>query len=312
MMEMQNALDLIGHTRLLNLRRIYPGPGRLVAKAEFLQPGGSVKDRAAKLVIDDALFGRTLKPEQPVVEMTSGNMGAALAVVCAIFGHPVTLTMSEGNSRQRLHILESLGARVELVPQVDGKPGQVTGHDIEAAVLRAKEIAAEQGAFYVDQFNNPLCVEAHEHGTGPEIWEQLAGQLEGFVACVGTGATLVGASKFFKRQRSPIFCVAVEPEGAEVLAGKPVTKPQHKLEGSGYGRIPPLWDPSVVDAYVSVTDDEAETYRELLAKQEGLYVGYTAAANVAAGVKILKSGKFTPQATVATVLCDAGWKYSGS
>ncbi|MBV9266776.1 MAG: cysteine synthase family protein [Acidobacteriaceae bacterium] len=307
---MQSVLDLIGHTRLLNLRRVHAGPGRLVAKAEFVQPGGSVKDRAAKIVIESALWDGSLKPDQPVVEMTSGNMGSALAVVCAVYGHPLTVTMSEGNSPERIQILEQLGVRVERIPQVDGRPGQVTGSDIEAAIARAKEIAAEQGAFYVDQFNNPVCAEAHEHGTAPEIWEQVAGQLDAFVACVGTGATFLGASRFFKRQRSPTLCVAVEPEGAEVLAGKPVTKPQHKLQGTGYGRIPPLWEPKLIDAAIAIGDEEAEKYRELLAKREGLYVGYSAAANVAAAIKVLTSGKFTENATVATVLCDAGWKYS--
>lgn len=306
---MQTALDLIGHTRLVALNRIHEGPGRLVAKAEFLQPGGSVKDRAARRILEEALFEGTLAPRQPVVEMSSGNMAAGLAVVCAVLGHPLTIAMSAGNSPQRVEFLHRLAVRVELVPQVDGSPGHVTGADVAAATARAEQIAQDQNAFYVDQFHNQHCLEAHEHGTGPEIWEQLAGQLEGFAACVGTGATFIGCARFFKRQRSHVLCAVVEPEGADILAGNSVTKPQHKLQGTGYGVIPPQWDPKLMDRSITVSDEEAEHYRRALAEKEGLVVGYSAAANVAAACKLLHSGKFTREAIVATVLCDAGWKY---
>jgi cysteine synthase len=306
---MQNAIELIGHTRLISLDRVHSGPGQLKAKAEFLQPGGSVKDRAARIIIEDALYNEKLVPGQQVVEMTGGNMGSGLAVMCAVIGNPLTVVMSAGNSPEHAKMLETMGARVVLVPQVDGFPGSVTGADRDAAARMARQIAADENAFYVDQFNNPSAFSAHEHGTGPEIWEQLAGRVDGFAACVGTGATFTGVARFFKRQRGHVICAAVEPEGAEVLAGKPVTKPRHKLQGTGFGTVPPLWDASLMDQSIAVSDDEAEEFRRLLARKEGLYVGYSAAANVAAACKLLHSGKFKTGATVVTVLCDAGWKY---
>src|SRR6516162_5995108 len=148
-----SSAGLIGRTPVLELSRIWNGPGRILAKAEFMQPGGSVKDRAARAIIEAARADGRLKPSAPVVEMTSGNMGAGLAVVCAALGHPLVVAMSAGNSPQRARMLEALGAEVVLVPQVDGSPGQVTGSDVTAAAKVAQRIAAERRGFYVDQFN---------------------------------------------------------------------------------------------------------------------------------------------------------------
>jgi len=156
-----SALDLIGHTPLIALDRVHAGPGRILAKAEFMQPGGSVKDRAARAILLAARADGRLTPGAPVVEMTSGNMGAGLAVVCAALGHPLVVTMSAGNSPQRARMLEALGAEVVLVPQVDGAPGQVTGSDVIAATKIAQQIAAERQGFYVDQFNAHEGVQAH-------------------------------------------------------------------------------------------------------------------------------------------------------
>jgi cysteine synthase A len=240
------ALDLIGRTSLVALDRVHPGPGRVVAKTEFLQPGGSVKDRAARAIIEAARMDGRLAPGGVVVEMTSGNMGAGLAVVCAALGHPLVVTMSAGNSPQRARMLEALGAEVILVPQVDGSPGRVTGADIAAAAGTAQEIAAVRNGFYVDQFNAAEGPRAHEI-TGAEIWQQAAGRIDGFVACVGTGATFVGIARALKARNPAILCAAVEPEQSEPLAGKRVTKPQHLLQGTGYGSIPPLWHPELMD-----------------------------------------------------------------
>ncbi|PIK73677.1 cysteine synthase, partial [Methylobacterium frigidaeris] len=162
-----SALGLIGNTPLLALDRAYRGPGRILAKAEFMQPGGSVKDRAARAIILAAREDGRLAPGASVVEMTSGNMGAGLAVTCAALGHPLVVTMSSGNSPQRARMLEALGAEVVLVPQVDGAPGQVTGADVNAAADVARRIAAERGGFYVDQFHAPDGVRAHAETTGP-------------------------------------------------------------------------------------------------------------------------------------------------
>jgi cysteine synthase A len=304
-----SALDLIGRTPLVALSRVHRGPGQVLAKAEFVQPGGSVKDRAALRIIQDARTCGVLAAGQAVVEMTSGNMGAGLAVVCNAMGHPFVVTMSAGNSLARARMLEALGAEVVLVPQIDGCPGQVTGADIAVAAERAEGIAAERNAYYVNQFNNPACVKAHEEGTGPEIWEAVGGRLDAFVAAVGTGGTFVGTSGFLKGRQPGTWCVAVEPRGAEVLAGKEVTKPCHLLQGTGYGRIPPQWCAELADEFIAVSDQEAGVYRELIARREGLHVGFSAAANVCAAVKLIESGRLGEDPTVATILCDTGLKY---
>ena len=305
----QGALGLIGHTALVALDRVHTGPGRVFGKAEFLQPGGSVKDRAARAIIQGARTDGCLKPGQTVVTMTSGNFGAGLAVVCALLGHPFVATMSTGNSPERAKMMRAFGAEVVQVPQVDGSQGRVTGADISAADVVARQIAKERDAFYVDQFNDKYSVIAHQEGTGPEIWEQLAGKIDGFVACVGSGGTFVGTARFLKDQAKGIVCAAVEPEGAEALAGKAVTKPDHLLQGTSYGRVPPCWDPALMDLSISVSDDEAQEWRDRLAKLEGLYVGFSAAANVLAAVKLLQSGRVRPDGSVATILCDTGLKY---
>jgi cysteine synthase A len=303
-----SVLDLIGGTPLVTLARIHRGPVPIVAKAEFLQPGGSIKDRAAKAIIEAARADGRLRPGQPVVEMTSGNMGAGLAVVCAVLGHPFVATMSAGNSPQRARMLEALGAEVVLVPQVNGAPGQVTGPDLAAAVAVARRIERERGAFYVDQFANEDGPHAHEHHTGPEIWDQTGGKVSAFVACVGTGGTFVGIAASLKQRRADILCVAVEPAGCEVLAGKGIEKPRHLLQGVGYGVELPHWRPELMDLSLAVTDDEAERWRRRLAVEEGLHVGYSSAANVCAAARLVESG-LCREGVVATLLCDTGLKY---
>lgn len=304
-----SSLSLIGDTPLIELKRIYDGPGRLLAKVEFVQPGGSVKDRAALQIVRDAYNNGNLKAGQPVVEMTSGNMGAGLAVVCAVFGNPFIAVMSEGNSPERAKMLRGLGAEVVLTPQVDGNPGQVTGRDIATATAIAKQIAIDRKAFYVDQFNNPSSVLAHEKTTGPEIWNQTNYKINAFVASVGSGGTFVGTAKFLKSQNSRVQCFVVEPNGAEILAGKELVKPRHMLQGTGYGSTPPHWAPDLASGFLSVTDDEAMALRNDLAKKEGLFVGFSAAANVAASLKLLRSDLVPNNSIVVTILCDTGMKY---
>ena len=304
-----SALQLIENTPLIELSRVYSGAGKLFAKAEFIQPGGSIKDRAALHIIKDAYASGSLKKGQPVVEMTSGNMGAGLAVVCNMFGNPFSAVMSEGNSPERAKMLEGFGVNVVLVPQVDGAAGMVTGRDIEAATIKAKELANEIGAFYVDQFNNLSSIGAHYRGTGPEIWRDLNGQLTAFVAAAGSGGTFIGCSRYLKEQNSNVFCATVEPSGARVLAGIPVSNAKHLIQGVGYGIKLPHWEEDLVDEYLSVEDEEVSLYKKLLAQKEGVYVGYSAAANVCASIKLIKSGVLGESPLVATVLCDTGLKY---
>lgn len=304
-----DVLDLIGNTPLVELKNLDTGDVRVFGKAEFLQPGGSVKDRAARAIVAGARREGSLEPGQVVVEMTSGNMGAGLALVCAVLHHPFVAVMSEGNSPERARMMKGLGAEVILVPQVDGRPGQVTGADIKAAAETARGVAEERGGYYVDQFRNPHCVRAHEEETGPEIWGDLAEQLSAFVASVGTGGTFIGVSRFLKSRKPEVLCYPVEPKGAEVLAGQPVHKATHLLQGTGYGSIPPQWQPELADDFLSVTDSETEEMRKELGRREGLYVGYSAAANVVAAVGLARSGRLPAGTVIATILCDTGLKY---
>lgn len=304
-----SGLDLIGNTPLIALDRVYRGPGRILAKAEFMQPGGSVKDRAARAIVLAARGDGRLAPGAPVVEMTSGNMGAGLAVACAALGHPLVVTMSVGNSAQRARMLEALGAEVVLVPQVDGAPGQVTGADVEAAANAAQRIAEERGGYYVNQFHASEGVRAHRETTGPEIWAQSAGRVDAWVAAVGTGATFLGVAAALRERNPRVICAAVEPEGCRPLAGLEVTKHRHLIQGTGYGRVPPHWTDDLMDLSLPVTDEEVGRWRRALATQEGLHVGYSAAANVAATAALLSSERLSADAIAVTVLCDTGLKY---
>jgi cysteine synthase A len=304
-----STLDLIGNTPLIALDRIYTGPGRLLAKAEFLQPGGSVKDRAARAILLAARADGRLQPGAPVVEMTSGNMGAGLAVACAVLHHPLVVTMSAGNSTQRARMLEALGADVVLAKQVDGTPGRVTGRDIAAAADIARRLAAERQGFYVDQFNAIEGVTAHETTTGPEIWQQAGGKVDAWVAAVGSGATFIGVAKALRQRNPGIVCAAVEPAGCQPLAGLPIERTGHLLQGTSYGSVPPHWDARLMDMSLPVDDAEVEHWRHLLATREGLHVGYSAAANVCAASALLRSSRLPADAVAVTVLCDTGLKY---
>lgn len=304
-----SSIDLIGNTPLISLDRVHKGPGRIIAKAEFLLPGGSVKDRAAKEILLAARADGRLMPGAAVVEMTSGNMGAGLAVVCAALGHPLVVTLSAGNSPARARMLEGLGAEVILVPQVDGAPGQVTGQDIQAAAEMAMMIANERKGFYVDQFNASEGIQAHERITGPEILRQAKHKVDAWVAAVGTGCTFMGVARALKAANPSTLCAVVEPTGCRPLAGEKVFKPRHLIQGTSYGAAPPHWDPGLMDLGIAVTDEDAELWRRRIAKEEGLYVGYSAAANVCAAAMLLNSGRLGPDAVVATLLCDTGLKY---
>lgn len=306
----QNSLALIGNTPLINLQHIsFNLRGHIFAKLETVNPGGSIKDRPALKIIERAYQQRRLCKGQSVIEMTSGNMGSGLAVVCNVFGNPFTAVMSQGNSPARVKMLEALGAQVILVPQVDGSPQQVTGHDITAASLKAKEIANQCQGFYVNQFQNIGSVLAHQEGTGPEIWHALDGKLDAFVASVGSGGTFTGCSRYLKSKKANIYCAAVEPCGQEVLTGKPITKRTHIIQGTGYGFVPQHWDARLADGVIAVSDEEVVHYRKLLANKEGLDVGYSSGANVCAAIKLLESEKLPADATVVTILCDLGLKY---
>lgn len=241
-----------------------------------------------------------------VVEVTSGNMGVGLGMVCAAMGHPLVAIISAGSGAAPARLMQSFGARVIVVEQVDGEPGQVTGADLRAAAKLAQKVARNNDGFYVDQFNDVAAITAHE-ATGDELLQQLGHPVDGFAACVGTGCTFQGIARALRAVKRDTVCVAVEPEGNQPLAGKLVTRPRHGLMGAGYGQVPSHWDPRLMDRSFAVSDADIETWRRRLADREGLYVGATAAANVFAAVRLL--GELSKQgegAVVATVLCDSG------
>ncbi|NQV76187.1 MAG: cysteine synthase family protein [Bacteroidetes bacterium] len=300
-------LNLIHNTQLIFLDKISAGlPGKIYAKAEHLQPGGSMKDRAAYQIILDAYEAGTLIKGQTVVEMTSGNMGAGLALVCRQFGNPFIAVMSEGNSPARRKILDAFGAEVILTRQVDGIPGMVTGEDIAYAMEKASNIAEEKGAFYVDQFNNPSGIKAHFHHTGPEILQNLP-EMDVFMASVGSGGTFIGISKYLKSINSNIQCIVVEPKNAAILKTGKVEDPRHIIQGTAYGLIPPHWDETLVDDFILVTDEDVLEMTRRLSEEQGLYVGYSAGANVLAAKKCLMAQDRA--LNIVTILCDSGYKY---
>jgi cysteine synthase len=301
-----NTLELIRETPLVKLDKLSKSVN-LYGKLELVQPGGSVKDRAAYQIIKDAYESGILKKGQLVVEMTSGNMGAGLAVVCKQFGNPFIAVMSEGNSQERIKILKALGADVILTKQVDGKHGKVTGKDIDFASNVAREYAITHNAYYVDQFNNPSGVKAHYESTGPEIWADLP-KIDVFITSIGSGGTFMGISKFLKLKNTNIKCIAVEPENASILKTGKVESSQHIIQGTGYGLIPPHWDHEFADDIISVSDSEALEMTKRICHEQGLFVGYSSGANVAAALKYIEMNNEVKN--VVTILCDTGFKYS--
>ncbi|CAH0726306.1 unnamed protein product, partial [Brenthis ino] len=305
-----SALELIGNTPIVAFDRLWPGPGRILAKCEFMNPGASIKCRSSLHMIQKARESGELKPGAPVLEVTSGNQGCGLAVVCSVLEHPLTVTMSQGNSAQRAIHMDALGAKCIRVPQVEGTYGNVTLADVKAAEAEGLRLVEETGAYYVNQFNNKMNADAHYYTTGPEIWTQTGEHVDAFVATVGTAGTFVGTSKYLKEKDPNIKCFVVEPSGSEPIKGCPITKPLHLLQGSGYGCVPNLFNYDTMDGTLSVTDEESQYYKKLIGEKEGLYVGYTSGANVAAAVKLLQSGKIPKDSWVVTLLNDSGLKYT--
>jgi len=299
----------IGQTPLVALDRLARGlPGRVLAKLETVNPGGSVKDRIALGIIEAAERDGRLKPGGTVVELTSGNTGIGLGIVCAVKGYRMVAVMSEGNTLERRRMLEAVGAEVVLVPQAGRpRPGQVSGADLEKVEQKTRELVKRLKAFRPDQFLNPDNVAAHEHGTGREIWEQTKGRVDAFCALVGTGGTFVGVARALKARNPAIRCYAVEPASAPVLAGKRVRNPRHKLQGGGYAFVPPLWEPACCDGFLTATDAEAVRLARRLGREEGICAGFSSGANVIAALRLARDAK--PGETIVTVIADTGLKY---
>jgi cysteine synthase A len=297
-------------TPLVDLQRVVRHlelDGRILAKLDNLLPGYSKKDRAAHAIIEAARSSGRLMPGQPVVELTSGNMGTGLAIVCAVFGHPFIAVMSAGNSVERARMMRALGAEVIIVEQTPGgEPGQVTGDDLALVDAEARRIVNARGAFRADQFEDAGNPVAHESGTGPEIWEQSGGTVTAFCDFVGSGGTLAGTAAALTPKG--VACYAVEPVGAEAIGGGNTSRPQHPIQGGGYnlGGLTHLKDLDLAGT-LSVTGKAARDAARLLARHEGIFGGFSAGANLAGAIELLKG----PQraGTVAFVVCDSGLKY---
>ena len=305
-----SVVDVIGFTPAVVLSRLTAGmPGRIVAKLEYLNPGFSKKDRIARQIVDDARASGALQPSQPVVELTSGNTGTGLAIVCAVRGHPFVAVMSEGNSSERARMMRALGAEVVLVPQAPGSQrGQVSGEDLALVEVRAQELTRERGAFRADQFANASAALAHERTTGPELWEQAGGQLDAFCEFVGTGGTYAGVTRALKARNPDVRCYLVEPADAAPLSGDTVRNPAHRIQGGGYS-MPSLalLDGVPVDGHLSVTDDEAIEVTRRLAREEGIFAGFSSGAVTAAALRLLANDHHG--GSIGVLLSDSGLKY---
>ena len=305
-----SVVEAIGETPLVELARLQALlglDGRLLAKLDHLLPGFSKKDRAARRIIEDARASGELAPGQTVVELTSGNMGTGLAIVCGVLGHPFVAVMSAGNSTERRRMMTALGAEVVLVPQSPGgRPGEVSGADLALVEAEAQRQTAARSAFRADQFTRRGNPDAHADGTAPEIWQQSAGAVTAFCDFVGSGGTLGGCARFLAPLG--VHCWAVEPEGAAAVSRGDISRPDHPIQGGGY-LMPDLAHlrSAPLAGTLTVTGAEAADAARLLARHEGIFAGYSAGANLAAAIRLLRG----PEAggTVAFVVGDSGLKY---
>ncbi len=292
-----NILETIGDTPVVRLNRIAPKHVEMYVKVEAFNPGGSVKDRLAFAIITDAERRGTLKPGQTVVEATSGNTGIALAMVCATRGYPFVATMVETFSIERRKIMRAFGARVLLTPAAERGTGMVR---------RAEELARRHGWFLARQFENPANPAYHRQTTGPEILKDFAGRrLDFWVTGWGTGGTLTGAGEVIKAARPEVRVVATEPAGASLLGGKE-WKP-HKIQGWTPDFLPDVLNTQVYDELVTVTDEDGKACALRLAREEGIFVGLSGGATLAAGLKVAE--KAPVGSSILVMLPDTGERY---
>ena len=290
----QSAEALIGNTPLLKLNRLFPG-AEIYAKLEYLNPAGSAKDRAAKSMLNDLEARGLLKEGGTVVEPTSGNTGVALAALCAARGYRLVLTMPETMSVERRMLLSAYGAELVLTPGDEGMAG---------AVKRADEIiAATPGAVLAGQFDNPANPAAHERTTGPELWSELGGKLAAVVAGVGTGGTITGTARYLKRQNPAIRFIAVEPAASPLLSQGHAGP--HGIMGIGANFVPKALDRSLLDDIYTVADEDAYAMARKMARLEGVLVGISSGAALAAAERAAKE----TDGAVAVILPDGGERY---
>lgn len=300
-----NIVETVGRTPLVKLNRIAAGlPATIALKGEFKNPLGSVKDRIGRAMIEAAELTGELKPGATIIEPTSGNTGIALAFVAAAKGYPIILTMPESMSLERRTLLALLGATLVLTPAKDGMKG---------AIRRAEELAAETpGSWVPQQFNNPANPEVHRRTTAEEIWADTDGEIDIFVAAVGTGGTLTGVGEVLKGRKPELRAIAVEPNDSPVISqtlkGEPVVPGPHKIQGTGAGFVPKNLNTSIIDEVVRVTNEDAIITARRLATEEGILVGISTGANVWAALQVAARPE-NRNKLIVTVGCSTGERY---
>ena len=297
----KNITDLIGHTPLVELSKFSALQGLdtpIIAKVEFFNPGGSVKDRVGLAMIEDAERKGTLKPGATIIEPTSGNTGVGLALASAVKGYKLILTMPETMSVERRNLVKAYGAHVKLTPGKDGMPGA-----IKAAEALRQSIP---GAVILEQFENPNNPRKHYETTGVEIWNDTDGKIDIFVAGVGTGGTILGIGKYLKEQNPNVKVVAVEPASSPVLNGGP--SGAHKIQGIGAGFVPKTYDASVVDEVLDIAGDDAIRAGRQLAQNDGMLVGISSGAAAFAAAQLAKRPENKGK-TIVALLPDTGERY---
>jgi cysteine synthase len=283
---------------MLELTRMAPSGVRLFGKLESFNPGGSVKDRIGVAMIEAAEADGLIEPgRSTIVEATSGNTGIALAFVCAAKGYDLVLTLPQGMSREREGLLRLYGARVEITQSLGG---------MNEAVDAARAMATNPDVFLPDQFANPANPEAHRRTTGPELWDALDGKLDVLVCGVGTGGTITGAGEFLKERNPGLTVVAVEPAGSAVLSGR--APGPHKIQGIGAGFVPPVLNREIVDEVVAVDDEDAIQTARDVARREGVLVGISCGAALAAAISVGKRPESKGR-RIVVVLPDSGERY---
>lgn len=297
----QQLTELIGHTPLLELQklaRLHQSKARIIAKLEYFNPGGSVKDRVALAMIEDAERRGILKPGAVIIEPTSGNTGVGLAWIAGVKGYKTILTMPETMSLERQNLLKAMGAQLVLTSGEKGMSG---------AIEKANELRdSTPGAVILQQFENPANPEAHVRTTAEEIWADMDGQVDVFVAGVGTGGTLSGTGRGLKVHNPAVEIIGVEPDSSAVLSGD---KPGlHKIQGIGAGFVPKTYDASVVDKVIRVADDDAIRTGRELSLQEGLLTGISSGAAVFAALQLARQPEYAGK-NIVVLLPDTGERY---
>ncbi len=306
-----SILDAIGNTPLVDLRQVVRRrglDGRILAKLEYLNPGSSKKDRIALEIVRRARADGRLRPGQAVVEVTSGNTGTGLAIVCAALGHPFVAVMSRGNTIERARQMAALGAEVVLVDQAPGGvDGRVSGADLDLVEQTAQKLLKEREAFRAYQFESEDNARAHENQTGPEVWTQAQGEIDAFAMIAGTCGTYTGVMRYLRRMNPSVRGYLIEPARAAVLAGVCVDDPRHRIQGTGYARDLPLLDRSLVTDFIQIDDEDAAQMTRALAAEEGIFAGISTGANLAVALRLLEGPERGN--TVLIIVCDSGLKY---